>query len=105
MKDFGELNITYEPQAFSGEKISIQKVLNKDLVVQDWKIGPSKIAGKDFRIDIQILLGGEQRVTWTSSKKFKELVERIPKKELPFTAQIVAIDGGGFKFIPADKSN
>lgn len=103
MKDFGEFNITHEVKDFTGPKVSIMSILNTNIIVEKYKIGPSKIAGKGDRLDLQIRLNGEQKVTWASSKNLISMIEKVP--EFPFTARIVSIEGGGFKFIPAQNVN
>lgn len=103
MKDFGDLGIVHEKKGFRGQKVGIQSILNLNLIIEDWKKEPSTIKGKDIRLDLQIKLNGEQRITWTSSKNLIAIMEKIPRTSLPFSAKIVAIDGGGFKFAPADK--
>ena len=103
MNDFGDFGIVHEPKAFSGQKIGIQSLLNQNIVVEGYRVGPSIIKGKSERLDLQIRFNGEQRVTWASSKNLVAMIEKIPKDKFPFTARIVAIEGGGFKFVPAEK--
>lgn len=104
MKDFGEFNIDHEVKGFSGQKISINSILNVNIIVEDYKTGPSKIKGKSERLDLQIIYQGIQRLVWVSSKNLIEMIKKVPKTGFPFTAKITVSESGGLKFIPADKN-
>lgn len=39
MKNFSDLGINVEPQGFTGPKIKIGKILNKQIAVEDYRIG------------------------------------------------------------------
>lgn len=104
MKDFGEFNIKHDPKEFSGPKVGINTILNMNIIVEAYRVGPSLIKGKSDRLDMQILLKGEQRIVWVSSKNLIKMINQVPKENFPFTARIISIEGGGYKFVAAEKT-
>lgn len=66
---------------FVGDKISINKILNKEISVLHYRIEPSKA-------QMQIELDGEKMVCFTTSMVIKEQLEMY-KDKLPFTTTII----------------
>lgn len=86
MKNFSDFHT--EP-TLDGEKISINDVVGKDIIVLDYADRPSRYAKtKDecYTI-IQIELEGEKRVIFTGSSVLKDQLNTY-RSELPFRAQI-----------------
>lgn len=72
---------------FVGDKISINKILNKEISVLHYRIEPSK-HGTDDYAQMQIELDGEKMVYFTTSMVIKEQLEMY-KDKLPFTTTII----------------
>lgn len=72
---------------FVGDKISINKILNKEINVLHYKIEPSKHNTDDYA-QMQIELDGEKMVCFTTSMVIKEQLEMY-KDKLPFTTTII----------------
>ena len=72
---------------FVGDKISINKILNKEISVLHYRIKPSK-HGTDDYAQMQIELDGEKMVCFTISMVIKEQLEMY-KDKLPFTTTII----------------
>ncbi len=93
MKDFKDFGIAPEKKVFEGNKIDITEILNKEIIVHDFIIGPSKFdnsKGNGKRLDMQIEVDGVKHVTWTISGILQEVIQRIDKaKDLPFKTTIV----------------
>jgi hypothetical protein len=89
MKKFSDFGIKPITRSFSGEKIKIAKLLNKKIVVEDYKVEDSKYEGKGKCLHMQIQVDGEQRVVFTSGKTLIEMLETIPKGGFPFEATII----------------
>ena len=92
MKKFDELNVQQSEHKFCGDKIAMKKLLRKKVIIEDYRIVPSKFPekGNEHRLDLQILLGEEQHITWTISKGLQETIQKIDKKDLPFETVIVS---------------
>jgi hypothetical protein len=92
MKTFKEFNLKPAVKKFTGEKIKISKVLNKEIVVHDYKIEDSKFEGKGKCLFLQIELDGAKRVVFTGSTILTELIQQIASTDFPFITTIVEID-------------
>lgn len=89
MKTFKELGIIVETptQSFIGDKIKVDRILNKQISVLDYKVEPSKYKGQCLYM--QILVGEDKRVVFTGSQFLITVLQQIPKASFPFTACIV----------------
>lgn len=87
MKSFKDFEITIEQKSFVGDKIKIDKVLNREITVHEFKIVDSKFGGK--RLDMQIAIGEEKRVLWTASQALMEQIQKVPAEGFPFRTKIV----------------
>jgi len=90
IKQFKDLNIKVEQQAFSGEKIKIKKIFNQQIDVHDYRIVPSKFEG--IRLDMQISIGDTKHIVFTTSKYLQEAIKQVPKDSFPFRTKIVEIE-------------
>lgn len=91
IKSFKELNIKApDIKSFQGEKVKFKNLVGKQIVVHDFKIEPSKFEGD--RLDIQISLNNEKRITWTQSKYILASIESVPKEAFPFSTIIMQED-------------
>lgn len=87
MKSFKDFGIKPDHKGFVGDKIKINKVLNREIIVHDFKIEDSKFEGK--RLDMQIQIGENMHVLWTGSKVLMDMIKQVPKVDFPFTVTIV----------------
>lgn len=95
-KSFKDFNIKTDLTSFIGEKIRIERVLGKEIVVKDYKIEPSKFEGQ--RLVLQIEFGGEDRIIFTSSAFLKDLVGKMDRSiHFPFTT-VIEKKGEHFEF-------
>ncbi|CAB4126421.1 RT_Bac_retron_I domain containing protein [uncultured Caudovirales phage] len=75
---------------FTGDKISVNQIINREIEVHAYKIEPSKFDG--MRLTMQIMVGGNKRVVFTGAKKLQEDLERIDKACFPFKTTIISND-------------
>jgi hypothetical protein len=87
MKSFKDLGIKTNVNAFIGEKIKMERILNREIIVHDFEVKPSKFDGEVMTLQIQV--GEEKRIVFTSSKVLIDVVQRVAKTDFPFTATIV----------------
>lgn len=87
MIKFKDLAIKPNVNVFTGEKIKIERILNKEIIVSAFEVSPSKYDG-DY-LSMQIEVGSEKRVVFTGSKILIDLIKRVPKDSFPFSATIV----------------
>lgn len=89
MKKFDEFGITVTLNYLAGEKININKILNREIKVEAYKIGPSKFEGKGPCLTLQFSLNGSQHVLFGSYSRLIEQIKMVPEDEFPFLATIV----------------
>jgi len=87
MKKFSDFGIKTNVNAFKGEKIKMERVLNREIVIHDYTISPSNFEGD--RLTLQIEVSNEMRVVFTGSKVLIDTIKQVPRSELPFTTTII----------------
>lgn len=89
MKQFKDFGIKLDFQGMVGDKIKVDRVLNREIVVMDFKIEESKFEGRGKCLYMQIELNGIKHVMFIGSKRLIELIEMVPKAEFPFKTTII----------------
>ncbi len=91
MINFKELGIKPKAQSFEGEKIKVERILNKQIIVDGFKIEPSKFKdkGNGKLLTMQIIVDNTKRVLFTGSGTLQEMIEQVPKEKFPFQATII----------------
>jgi hypothetical protein len=91
MKSFSELGIKPDLKKFIGEKIGIKKVLDKEIILHDFDIGPSKYPekGNGKCLKLQITFKDELRIIFTGSTILMNIIEKINQSDLPITTTII----------------
>lgn len=92
MKSFKDFKIAKPAQAFAGDKIALDRILNKQVIVHQYKILPStKKPGTDC-LHISLQVDGDMRLFFTGSKSLITQIEQVDKADFPFTASITKED-------------
>lgn len=86
MKSFKEFNIVPTIKGFVGDKIKIERILNREIIVMEYKIEESKFNGKF--LSLQIKIKDEMHVVFTGSNALMDQVQQVPKDGFPFTTII-----------------
>lgn len=91
MKKFSELDIETPILPFVGDKIKISKLLNKDIVVLNYRIGDSKYNDKASNnvLTLHIQFEGESRILFTGSTVLMNQLRSTKPEHFPFSAIIV----------------
>jgi len=100
MNKFDQFNIKIKSTFFEGKKIKILKLLNREIIVHDFKITDSKFfkdKGDGKCLFLQISLQGEKRVVFTSSCGLIEMIKQVPENGFPFETIIIE-DNERYKF-------
>ena len=95
MNSFKEFNISIPDKGFTGDKIKMSKILNREIVVHAYKIEDSKVfkdRGTGKCLCIQISINGEMHIVFTGSSLLQEMIKLIPAEGFPFTTTIMQID-------------
>ena len=95
MKLFSELGVTVDHAPMTGEKIKINKILNKEIEVIDFELNTSKFNQERGKrcLKLQIRYDDELRVIFTGSSMLVGAISKIKKECLPFRTTIVENNG------------
>ncbi len=99
MNSFKDFGIQPSVKKFVGDKIKIKKVLNVEIVIHHFNIGPSDFPdkGNGKRLDIQIEMDGTKYLLWTGSVQLQDMMLQVSETGFPFTT-IIKEDGESYKF-------
>lgn len=91
MKQFKELGIKKVEQGFSGDKIKMDRVVNREIIVHKFHIKDSnfKDKGNGKCLHLQIGIGEIKHVVFTGSGVLMEQIQSVPKNDFPFSTKIV----------------
>jgi len=97
MKKFGDLNIQPDEELFAGKKIDMDDIIDKTIIVHDYKVGPSKYNDKPFCLTLQITFEDKKRIVFSGSKGLENTIRKATKEDFPFETTITR-EGKGLKF-------
>lgn len=89
MKKFSEFQIKRTHNGLQGDKIKMERILNREIAVHGYSIENSKFEGKGKCIYLQISINGTMHVVFSSSKGLMADLEQIPKDNFPFLTTII----------------
>ena len=94
MNNFSQFNIKPTTKGFEGDKIKMSKILNREIMVHDFKLENSKVEafkgkGAGKCLHLQISFNKEKHIVFTSSSGLIEVIQQIPETGFPFTTTII----------------
>jgi hypothetical protein len=90
MKKFKDFGIKTTLQSFTGDKIKMSKILNREISIHDFKLEDSKYGnGNSKCLYMQIAIGDTKHVVFTASTVLIETIQKVPKTEFPFITTII----------------
>lgn len=88
MNKFSDFKIQANPSTFVGDKIALQKLINKEIKILNYKIEDSiKKPGTKY-LTLQIEKDNNKHVVFTSAKILAQMITQVPQDKLPFTTTI-----------------
>jgi len=75
----------------TGDKITIEEILDKSVMILDYRTGDSKFSRDGTCLTLQIEYEGKVRVIFTGSGVLKEDLETLSKDDFPFTSTIIKV--------------
>ncbi len=99
MKAFSELGIKSPDNFFVGEKIKIAKILNRKIIVRNFKIEKSKYPKNKSGnvLTLQIEINNEDHILFTGSDFLINQINQIKEADMPFET-IIEKSGEHFEF-------
>ena len=90
MKKFSDFGVQPSMPILQGDKIKIERILNREIIVHGFQLKDSKYdRGNGKCLYIQIELDGEKRVVFSGSGVLMDTINKIPKEGFPFTTTII----------------
>lgn len=87
MNQFKQFGIKPLRKGMIGDKIKMDRILNREITVFDFKIEPSQYTKQCMHL--QIGIGQVRHVVFTGSRSLMDLIEQVPREEFPFKTTIV----------------
>lgn len=73
---------------FTGKSLSIDDILNQQIIVHDFKIGPSTKKEGTECLTLQIEYQGRKHVYFSGSKNLMHVIKQVPRNKFPFNTTI-----------------
>lgn len=91
MNKFSDFKVSVDPNPFRGDKVKMERILNRQILLRAFRIEPSnfKEKGCDLRLKLAFTVGTEDHITFTSSLTLMEMIKKVPENGFPFTTTIV----------------
>ncbi|MEI7829342.1 MAG: hypothetical protein WCI31_06215 [Prolixibacteraceae bacterium] len=92
MNTFSQFSIQAPSKGFEGDKIKMSRILNREIVVHDFKIEDSKVfkeKGSGKCLQLQIFFSNEKHIIFTGASGLIEVIQQIPQNGFPFTTTII----------------
>lgn len=91
MRKFSELGIKSSHRALIGDKVKIKHILNREILVWDFKIEKSKFSKNKsgMYLHLQIEFDGHKHIVFTGSDVLIDLIQQVPEDAFPFMTTIV----------------
>jgi Tat protein secretion system quality control protein TatD with DNase activity len=94
MNRFSQFQIKAPMKGFEGEKVKMEKILNREIVIHAYKIEDSKVKafqekGSGKCLHLQISFNNEMHIVFTSSSGLMEMIKQVPEDKFPFLTTII----------------
>jgi hypothetical protein len=94
MNRFSQFNIKAPQRGFEGDKLKMDKILNREIVVHAFKIEESKIRafqekGSGKCLHLQISINNQMHIVFTSSGGLIETIKLVQEDKFPFITTII----------------
>lgn len=89
MNNFKDFGIKPKLTSFTGDKIKIDRIINIEITVLQYKIEESKKKSGTKFMTMQIEKSGSRHVIFTGSTVLMSMIEQVPKDRFPFKTTII----------------
>jgi len=89
MNNFKNFNIKPIISTFTGDKIKIDRILNTEIKVLEFKIEKSKQKENTNCLTLQIEKAGIKHIIFTGSTILMQMIQEVKKENFPFNTTIV----------------
>lgn len=92
MFNFRDLGIKPKENAFTGDKIKIEKLLNTEITILNYRVEPSKVTKGTELLTLQIERKGDKYILFTGSSNLIYMINQVKKENFPFKTTIIKED-------------
>lgn len=92
MKSFREMGIKVSSPNFIGEKVNVDRIINCEIKILAYKIGPSNQKPGTDCLTMQIEWDGQMRVLFSGAKGLMEAIKQVNAGDFPFKTTIQRTD-------------
>lgn len=89
MSNFKDFNIKPKVTNFVGDKIKIDRILNREILVTNYKILPSTKKENTMFLTLEFKVSGNNHILFSGSTILMQMIEDVHKSNFPFTTTIV----------------
>jgi len=89
MFQFKDFKIEQTNDSLIGDKIKVERLLGKEIIVEKFKIEDSKKFAGEKCLHMQILKGEDRHVIFTSALSLIDMIQRVPEDKFPFKTTII----------------
>ena len=89
MKSFKDMGIKVNSPNFTGDKIKIDRILNREIAVLDFKIGPSTQKPGTEYLTLQIEVNQQKHIVFTGAKPLIQTIQQVERSDFPFKTTII----------------
>lgn len=89
MKSFKDMGITISSTSFTGDKIKMDRILNREITVLDCRIEDSTVKIGTKCLWMQIEVDGRKHVVFTGAKGLMQMIQQVDKEDFPFKTTII----------------
>jgi hypothetical protein len=94
MNRFSQFNIKTPDKGFEGDKVKIDRILNRQIIVHAFRIEDSKVKafqekGSGKCLSLQVSYNNEMHVLFTGSSVLIEQIKQVPPDKFPFETIII----------------
>lgn len=89
MNNFKDFNIKPKISTLVGDKIKIERVLNREITVTNYRVEPSKVRENTKCLHLELQMNGNKHVLFSGSSILIQMIEKVDREKLPFVTTIV----------------
>lgn len=89
MKSFKDMGITLSSTSFIGDKIKMDAILNREILVHDYRIEDSTLKPGTKCLWMQIEVDGRKRVLFSGGKGLMQMIQQVDRADFPFKTTII----------------
>lgn len=92
MNNFKDFGIKPKASTFTGDKIKMDRVLNKEIKILAFKIDKSKLKPDTDCLTLQIEKDDTKHVIFSGSTILMQMIKEVPQDKFPFITSITKMN-------------